>query len=285
MNRPRTSALLLAAAAALAGSATAADVCQARSGAQPPAVVELYTSEGCSSCPPADRWLSTLKGRPDVLALAFHVTYWDQLGWADRFATREGTARQYALAHGADGGGPYTPQIVANGRDWRQWPKLPAALGTAPAPTLTLQRDADTVVATVGSVSAGTPLAGYWVVLEDGHQSQVRAGENAGEQLRHDHVVRLYKPVPAWTGGAAQRLQLQVSRGDAAFPRRVALLRLDQHAPERRVDRQPRQIPSQPRQRALRVERAQLLKQRVAGRDRRRRRRVHERERLDLAQA
>jgi hypothetical protein len=70
--------------------AAAADLCQATSAPTPPTVIELYTSEGCSSCPPADRWLSKLKGQPGVLALAFHVNYWDRLGWPDRFASALG---------------------------------------------------------------------------------------------------------------------------------------------------------------------------------------------------
>ena len=83
---------------AASGPASAQPTCSATSGATAPLVVELYTSEGCSSCPPADRWLSTLKGRPDVLALAFHVNYWDRLGWPDRFASVEATERQHKLA-------------------------------------------------------------------------------------------------------------------------------------------------------------------------------------------
>ena len=101
------------------GSAVAAPSCQASRSATAPTVVELYTSEGCSSCPPADKWLSTLKGKPDVLALAFHVNYWDRLGWPDRFASAELTARQHELAQLAGSRQVYTPQVVANGRDWR----------------------------------------------------------------------------------------------------------------------------------------------------------------------
>jgi len=78
-------ALLTMAAVPVLACATA---CDRIAGKLPPLVVELYTSEGCSSCPPADRWLSSLKGRHDVLPLAFHVRYWDRLGWVDRFATR-----------------------------------------------------------------------------------------------------------------------------------------------------------------------------------------------------
>ncbi|MBN8509702.1 MAG: DUF1223 domain-containing protein [Burkholderiales bacterium] len=99
----------------------AAVTCERSAAARPPLVVELYTSEGCSSCPPADRWLSTLKGREDVLPLAFHVGYWDRLGWVDRFATQATTARQYALARALGASNVYTPQVVVQGRDWRRF--------------------------------------------------------------------------------------------------------------------------------------------------------------------
>lgn len=83
--------LMLALGSAASPGATAAPICSAESATQMLAIVELDTSESCSSCPPADCWLSTLKGRPGVLALASHVNYWDHLGWSDRFATAEGT--------------------------------------------------------------------------------------------------------------------------------------------------------------------------------------------------
>ncbi len=218
-------------AAAFAASAvSAADVggagCQASSTATVPTVVELYTSEGCSSCPPADRWLSTLKGRPDVLALAFHVNYWDRLGWPDRFASPEFTARQHELARLAGSRQVYTPQVVAAGRDWRSWPQLPAA---APSQvSLTLTRDGDLVTAQVAAAAGlAAQLSGYWAVLEDRHVSQVRAGENAGETLRHNHVVRLYKAVPAWAAAQAGRSQLRVGRGVPEHPRRVVFVVTD----------------------------------------------------------
>jgi hypothetical protein len=201
--------------------------CQAQSAAVAPTVVELYTSEGCSSCPPADRWLSTLKGRPDVLALAFHVTYWDRLGWPDRFATPEATARQHELARLAGSSQVYTPQVRAAGRDWKVWPKLPEPAADSGV-SVTLHREGETVTAQIAArAGQTTQRAGYWAVLEDGHQSAVKAGENAGETLRHDNVVRLYKPVAPWAAGAAQRLQLTVSRGDPAYPRRVVFVVTD----------------------------------------------------------
>ncbi len=216
---------------AQAQTPTATGTCKASSGATSPVVVELYTSEGCSSCPPADKWLSTLKGRPDVLALAFHVNYWDRLGWPDRFASPDITARQHLLAQLAGSRQVYTPQVVAAGRDWRGWPKLPE-----PAPSrvaLTLSREGDQVTAQVAalpgagaqpSAQPGLQLGGYWAVLEDQHLTRVKAGENSGETLRHDHVVRLYKPVPAWAAAQGYSSQISVSRGVPEFPRRVVFV-------------------------------------------------------------
>ncbi len=86
-----------------------------------PTLVELYTSEGCSSCPPADRWLSQLKGQDDVVALAFHVDYWDRLGWKDRFASAEHTQRQAQQQRSNGARFSYTPQVVVNGRDRPSW--------------------------------------------------------------------------------------------------------------------------------------------------------------------
>lgn len=190
---------LLAAAFAPAQAAT----CTARSSDVPPAIVELYTSEGCSSCPPADRWLSALKGRSDVLALAFHVNYWDRLGWPDRFATPATTERQHLLQRVSGAPYVYTPQVVLNGRDLRGWSG--AALTRPPASdvTIALNRDGANVRARVEASSART-LGGYWTVLEDGHVSRVKAGENSGETLAHDHVVTLYQPLPSWTAATRE---------------------------------------------------------------------------------
>jgi hypothetical protein len=91
-----------------------------------------------------------------------------------------------------------------------------------------LQRAGVTVTAQVAATPGQAGLrSGYWAVLEDGHQSAVKAGENAGETLRHDHVVRLYQPVANWAASAGQRLQLTVSPGDPAYPRRVVFVVTD----------------------------------------------------------
>lgn len=223
------SALLGALAASAAGPLQAAGPpCEAQRGAQPPAIVELYTSEGCSSCPPADRWLSSLKGHDGVVALSFHVNYWNRLGWRDPFATAATTARQYRLRDVLGARYVYTPQVVLNGRDHRQWRGLGAAQLTAaaaPAPTLRVWREGPDLLAEVGPApGAPTPLAGYWAVLQDDLDSRVTAGENAGETLRHDHVVRHYQPVAAWSGANAHRERWRLPLG---VPHRVAFVVTD----------------------------------------------------------
>ena len=119
MRRTPFPLFILAPVALLPLAASAVDAaCAVQSGARQTPVVELYTSEGCSSCPPADRWLSTLKGQP-VVAQAFHVGYWDYIGWVDRFASPAHTTRQRDLAARNGLNNIYTPQLVRDGRDWR----------------------------------------------------------------------------------------------------------------------------------------------------------------------
>jgi len=184
---------------ASAGTALAArPACNSSSGITVPTVVELYTSEGCNSCPRADQWLGSLKGQPNVVSLAFHVDYWDRLGWTDRFADAAYTRRQHEVSQRAGTGFVYTPQVVVDGADYRQWPGLPR---NAPRPAtvqLNLSRDGNTYVAQVVRGPGAPPrLAAYWVVTEDGHVSHVKAGENSGVTLHHDSVVRDYRAVPS----------------------------------------------------------------------------------------
>lgn len=208
-------ALVLVLAGAAAGPAWAQS-CSATSGPRPPAVVELFTSQGCSSCPPADRWLSTLKGQEGVLALGFHVNYWNHLGWKDPYATAETTQRQRQIQAAIQANNVYTPQIVLNGRDHRAWrsetakdlPNLPAQA----APQLRLSREGNQVTATIAAGSTHQ-LAGYWAVLQDGLSSDVTRGENAGEKLRNDHVVGLYQPVAAWAAKQAHTETLTLGAG------------------------------------------------------------------------
>ena len=212
--------------------AMAAEACSARSSATTAPVVELYTSEGCSSCPPADRWLSTLKADPSVVALAFHVDYWDRLGWKDRFSSASFTERQ-AREQATDGARfSYTPQVVVGGRDSRDWPSTAALDAQRPAATvaLAMARQGDHVTATVVT-GAQTPkrLAAYWAVTEQGHVSNVQAGENQGSTLHHDFVVRDYRTVPAWPSTEPSRsIGFDLSgSADAAHPRQVNLVVVD----------------------------------------------------------
>ena len=201
----------LAVTASALGAAPAAASCQARSGDRQAMLIELYTSEGCNSCPPADRWLSSLKGRSDVLAAAFHVDYWDRLGWVDRFASPRHTERQAQQQRSSGAGFSYTPQLLANGRDWRGAPTLPVldkpALVQVEARRLDAQRVALQVLPLAG---APARLALWWALLEDGHVSAVRAGENQGVTLHHDHVVRQYGQLPAWSASAGQPAALAI---------------------------------------------------------------------------
>ena len=189
---------LAASLAALPTAAATADACAARSGPTVPTVVELYTSEGCSSCPPAERWLGALNGHEGIVTLAFHVDYWDYLGWKDRFAQPLFTQRQNASQHTSGARFAYTPQVILDSRDLPAWSTLaPAALQPRTPATvgLALARDGDGLALTV-TPGPGAPaaLSGYVAVVDDGLRTQVGAGENRGATLRQDAVVRELLP-------------------------------------------------------------------------------------------
>ena len=216
-------------------AAQAAPTCSARSAAGVTPLVELYTSEGCNSCPPADRWLSSLKADAGVVALAFHVDYWDRLGWKDRFASPAYTQRQ-SQQHASSGARfSYTPQVLLDGADRPDWPRVstPLAARTDRANAqvdLQLMRDGKHFSATV-TPRGGAParLAAYWAVTEQGHVSAVKAGENDGVTLHHDHVVREYLPVAAWATGPTKSDSRTLTfdpaiPADAAHPRDVNLV-------------------------------------------------------------
>ena len=199
-------------------------VCEARSGESLTPVIELYTSEGCSSCPPADQWLSTLKGKP-VVAQAFHVGYWDYIGWVDRFATPQHTERQRQLAAANGLRSIYTPQVVRNGRDWRGYAGAFTAPNEVARAAITLQRapsDPDSFEAKVIPAAGVAAWSAYWSVTEHGHRSRVTAGENNGEALKHDFVVRQYAPVGRYQG--AQILKFNSIAGQAAHARQINLV-------------------------------------------------------------
>ena len=186
----------LGVSAAWAGSAQAAD--------RRPVVVELFTSQGCSSCPPANANLIELSHRSDVLALSFAVTYWDQLGWKDTFGKPEFTERQYAYETTLGERGPFTPQIVVNGHNSMvggsldEIEALIAARRIGAGPSIHLGKDR----ATIGPGAAPAAGADVWLVrYEPGVINvAVRRGENSGRSLPHGHVVRTLSRIGSWNG-------------------------------------------------------------------------------------
>jgi hypothetical protein len=179
------------------------------------ALLELYTSEGCNSCPPADRWVSSLP-RPQfvpqqLVVLAFHVDYWNYLGWQDRFSQRRFTERQQALVRANGLRTAYTPQLVLNGRDFRDTAEIEAQVArrNAQPPRIQLVLHADkkdsslkaSVLVNPAAPSAPEPMELYVALYENNLESQVKAGENRGRRLRHDYVVRTFiGPVPVTPG-------------------------------------------------------------------------------------
>jgi hypothetical protein len=173
-----------------------------------PAVVELFQSQGCSSCPPANANLIALSQRPDVLALSFGVTYWDQLGWKDTFASPQYTARQWDYARALRHDNVFTPQVVVNGRL--------DGVGAQPGEIEQLMRRADrpagpaVLVAggavLVGAASAPDRPADVWLVRYDPREVQVsiRRGENGGRSLPHRNVVRELVRLGGWSGAATR---------------------------------------------------------------------------------
>ena len=232
LTTPLAAGLALAAAGFSAWAAEPQN-CSAQSAAAAPPVVELYTSEGCSSCPPADEWLSRLKADPSIVALAFHVDYWDRLGWKDRFASAAYTQRQ-AQQHATSGARfSYTPQVIVDGADRPDWPRAQiASLGRSRAPIeVRLVRDANRFEASVKTLGKQPlQLAAYWAVTEQGHVSAVKAGENDGVTLTHDFVVREYRQVAAWDARADAPVTLHFEpthSADRAHPRQVNLVIVD----------------------------------------------------------
>ena len=207
--------------------------CQVQAPATPPTVVELYTSEGCSSCPPADRWLSALPVNDRTLALGFHVNYWDHLGWQDRLATPATTQRQRRWQEALRAPYVYTPQVIVNGADERSWSRLGAdnlpRPGNAAVPGLRIVRQGNQLRAEVSAVAGGRRLAGYWAVLSGQLRSEVTRGENAGRTLVHDHAVRLYAPVVAWSSSEPRQHTLDLGQDPVVSNTRVAFVVTDEN--------------------------------------------------------
>ena len=170
------------------------------------ALLELYTSEGCSSCPPADRFMSRLKlediSDQKLIPLSFHVTYWDYIGWKDRFGDSLHDARQRKQARLNNSSMVYTPQFIMNGKDFRRHGSFDDEIVRINSITadyrleLTASVNKNVIEAVLGVktlVDDGGEAVAYIALYEHGLGSEVTGGENEGKQLRHDYVVREFK--------------------------------------------------------------------------------------------
>jgi hypothetical protein len=202
---------LLAVLTVTAGSVAAFE--SSRGAAQPatprhggPVLVELYQSQGCSSCPPADVNVNALADRPDVVALSFGVTYWDDLGWRDSFAKPQFTERQWDYARFNRRGNVATPQVWINGNRTivgNNPTELERSIrdGSADGPAIAI-RDGNVAIAAGRAPAQG---ADVWVANFDPRTVQVaiRAGENGGRTIPHRNIVHQLTMVGHWTGAPA----------------------------------------------------------------------------------
>jgi hypothetical protein len=191
-----------------------------------PVVVELFTSQGCSDCPAADRLVIELAKRKDVIALTLPITYWDMLGWKDTFATESNTKRQKAYAKAMTRSGIYTPQMIVDGvvdvvgnqRD-RVMTAIAARgsqLSTAPAANLSLGLASGRVEISIAATQAKTkPQATIWIMRTLSQAAvNVQQGENKNRQLVYANLVRDMQRVGEWTG-EAMKLDVPVTLGQA----------------------------------------------------------------------
>jgi hypothetical protein len=189
------------------------------SGNQHVALLELFTSEGCSSCPPAEAWLARLahSGRlwSQVVPVAFHVDYWDNLGWKDRFASPENTARQRSYSAVWGSSSVYTPGFVVNGAEWKGWfngQDLPLPANDHPGRLHAVLSDGKLQV---DFESNETAAEAHCAPLAMGATSSVRAGENRGRELKHDFVALSVVSKPMEAANGHLRAVFQLPSGNA----------------------------------------------------------------------
>ena len=187
-----------------------------------PVVVELYTSQGCSSCPPADEFLGKLAKRDDVIALSLHVDYWDYIGWKDIFADPQYTNRQQAYARAAGKRMVYTPQMVVAGQDLVVGTKpgevgrLIKAYNAAPAKVgISIERDGDQVRITAEPLAKGLgEMVIQMVRFKEGQSVRIKRGENAGRNLAYYNVVTQLSVLKTWNGTSALTFAAKIAGND-----------------------------------------------------------------------
>lgn len=206
----RTLALGLGAAIVIS-AALASQPPKARAGDESKSVVELFTSQGCSSCPPADAYLGKLAKRDDVIALTFPVDYWDYLGWKDTLASPEFGARQRAYAKARRDGQVYTPQMVIDGKYHAVGSQaqvvrqtiLKSRADKSARVAMKVWTEGDSLMITAGAAVAGMRVkpATLWLALiKESATVKIERGENRGETITYHKVVREITPVGQWNG-------------------------------------------------------------------------------------
>ncbi len=197
-------------------------------------LLELYSSEGCSSCPPAEAWLGSLRESPglwrDFVPLAFHVNYWDRLGWPDRFASKAFTDREYAYASGWGSASVYTPCFVLNGREWQGGGRSPAPSGEI-AGMLAVERADNGAIHVNFSPNRKFEGEVHVAILGGGIASAVRAGENEGRVLHHEFIVLALQSVPLKNGAADLALPVPTVAGVTRHALAVWITRRDDPVP------------------------------------------------------
>jgi hypothetical protein len=189
----------------------------AEDAATSPVVLELYTSQGCSSCPPADALLSELADNDDVIALALHVDYWDYIGWKDIFANPAFTARQKLYAHATGKRMVYTPQMIVGGTD--------TVIGSQPTEVadvikahqaqglpvdLSITREGDQVIVSAPPASLDEPAILQLVRYIPQRTVEVKRGENAGRVMTYSNIATDWTPVTEWDGAEAFQMSFDV---------------------------------------------------------------------------
>ena len=200
---------MLAGSASLTASLAITPALAADSG---PIVVELFTSQGCSSCPPADAFMEDLQKRKNVIALTFNVDYWDYLGWRDTLASAEYSRRQRAYAKARGDGQVYTPQMVINGLDHavgsRRRAVDQALAASAPVKVpMTMKEIGGEVIVEIAERPASVPAgeATIWIAMVVPKVSvEISRGENTGRKITYFNVARKLMPAGSWTGKAAR---------------------------------------------------------------------------------
>lgn len=191
------------------------------------AVIELFTSQGCSSCPPADLIFADLARSTDVIALAYHVDYWDYLGWRDTLGSASNTARQYEYMHAFGGRSVYTPQAVIDGRvhvNGADRSAVQKAISefSAEQVEVTMKRGNDALVVETGDSLPGTEARLLLISFRPPQTVLIGDGENNGRSMTYWHAVSSIQPAGLWHG-AAKRFELPVS-GNAAVQGFAVLL-------------------------------------------------------------